>query len=87
MHLPAEQRRSAEVRELAGWGCGTRMHIVMLKAPRLDSEDHTKDIDFTAAGIHSRWQAGYEDTRRALAAKPWDGAVDPIEGVAIHEHF
>ncbi len=87
MHLPAEQRRSAEVRELAGWGCGTRMHIVMLKAPRLDSEDHTKDIDFTATGIHSRWQAGYDDTRRALAARPWDGAVDPIEGVAIHEHF
>lgn len=86
-HLPDEVRASAEMRELAGWGCGSRMHIVMLKAPRLDSEDHTKDIDFTAAGIHSRWKAGYEDTLRAFAAQPWNAPVDPIEGVAIHEAF
>lgn len=84
-HLPDDVAAQADVQELASWGCGTHMHIVMLKAPRLDSEDHTKDIDFTALGIHKRWQAGYEDTRRALAAKPWLAPVDPIEGIAIHE--
>jgi NTE family protein len=87
LQLTPDQRATPEVRELAGWGCGSTMHIVMLKAPRLDAEDHTKDIDFTAAGIRHRWQAGYEDTKRAFAAQPWNAPVDPIEGVAIHEHF
>lgn len=87
LQLPDALRAAPEVRELASWGCGTTMHIVLLKAPRLDSEDHTKDIDFTAAGIRQRWQAGYGDTQRAFAAQPWRVPVDPIEGVAIHEQF
>ena len=44
--LPEELRDSEEVRELAAYGCLTRMHVVRLLAPRLDNEDHTKDIDF-----------------------------------------
>ncbi|SFU78234.1 patatin-like phospholipase family protein [Pseudoduganella namucuonensis] len=86
-HLPEGERNSPEVRELASWGCGTEMHVVLLKAPRLDAEDHTKDIDFTAAGIRRRVRAGHEDTLRALAAKPWERDTDSIEGVSIHEHF
>lgn len=85
LHLSDEAAGSPEVRELAAWGCGTTMHIVALKAPRLGGEDHTKDIDFSAQGIRQRWQAGYEDTRRFIALKPWEAEVDPIEGVAIHE--
>jgi len=84
-HMPAARRDSAKVRELAGWGCGTTMHVVRLLAPRLDGEDHTKDIDFTPAGIHARWQAGYADTARMLAAAPWRAPSDPVEGVVIHE--
>lgn len=72
------------MRELASWGCGTDMHVVLLNAPRLDSEDHTKDIDFTAAGIHARWQAGYADMNKALATQPWVSPASPIEGIAIH---
>jgi NTE family protein len=83
--LPDKVRETPEVRELASWGCGTTMHVVRLIAPKLDGEDHTKDIDFTASGIASRWQAGYLDTRRMLDASPWRVSVDPIEGVLIHD--
>ena len=85
LHLPEETALSPEVRELSSWGCGTNMHVVSLKAPRIGNEDHTKDIDFSAAGIRARWQAGYEDTRRIIALRPWDREIDPIEGIAIHE--
>ena len=36
------------------WGCRTTMHVVHLLAPRLEGEDHTKDIDFTPAGMRTR---------------------------------
>jgi NTE family protein len=85
LHLSDEAAMSEEVRELASWGCGTTMHVVSLKSPRLGNEDHTKDIDFSAAGIRQRWQAGYEEARRFIALRPWDQEVDPIEGIAIHE--
>ncbi len=84
-HVPEKERNSAEVRELAGYGCVTRMHVVRLLAPRLENEDHTKDIDFSASGIRMRWDAGYADTRRAIAAAPWEGEFDPLEGVILHQ--
>jgi NTE family protein len=84
-HVPEKSRNSADVRELASWGCGTTMHVVRLVAPRLDGEDHTKDIDFTAAGIRARWQAGYAGARRMIERAPWRAPVDPVEGVVIHD--
>jgi len=83
--VPGKERESSEVRELASWGCDTTMHVVRLVAPRLDGEDHTKDIDFTSAGIRARWRAGYEATRRVLEREPWKAVVDPVEGIVIHE--
>jgi NTE family protein len=85
LHLSDEAFDSPEMRELAAWGCGTHMHVVSLKAPRVGGEDHTKDIDFSAAGIRARWQAGYDETNRFIALRPWDREIDAIEGVAIHE--
>lgn len=85
-HVPERDRKSDEVRELMSWGCKTTVHIVRLLAPRLDGEDHTKDIDFTPTGIKARWAAGYADTRDAIAKKPWDCEVDPLEGLLLHEH-
>jgi len=84
-HVPEKLRESPEVKELASWGCKTTMHVVRLVAPKIDGEDHTKDIDFTPAGIRARWQAGYADTKRMLEAAPWRMPVDPIEGVIIHD--
>jgi NTE family protein len=84
-YIPEDVRNSDEVRELAGWGCLTRMHVVRLLAPRLTNEDHTKDVDFSPSGIRKRWEAGYADTVRAIERKPWQGEFDPLEGVILHE--
>src|SRR2546425_2844987 len=84
-HVPQKERDSAAVKELASWGCNTTMHVARLVAPKIDGEDHTKDIDFTPAGIHSRWQAGYTDTHAMLRRAPWNRPVDPIDGVVIHD--
>jgi NTE family protein len=83
--LPAKTRNSAKAKELASWGCGTTMHVARLVAPKLDREDHTKDIDFTPAGIRARWQAGYADTKRMVERAPWTAPVDPMDGVVIHD--
>lgn len=82
--LPDSLRNSSEMKELSAWGCGTTMHLVRLSAPRLDKEDQMKDIDFTSQGIDARRQAGYADTLRAIAEAPWQKAVDPKEGLVIH---
>jgi NTE family protein len=83
--IPEDKRKHARVRELRQYGCLTRMHVVRLLAPRLDNENHTKDIDFSPAGIRNRWEAGYADTRRALDRKAWEDDCDPLEGVILHE--
>jgi NTE family protein len=85
--LPEDARNSAEVRELAAYGCFTQMHVVRLLAPRLDNENHTKDVDFTPSGIQRRWEAGYLHTRRVLDQAPWQGEFDPMEGVILHEQM
>jgi NTE family protein len=85
LRLGAEQRDDPAVRELLSYGCHTTIQLVRLLSPRLDREDHTKDIDFTRTGIRTRWHAGYEHVRRVLAEKPWEGEVDALQGVVIHE--
>jgi len=84
-HLPEDQRKSAVVKELASYGCTTRMHVIRLLAPRLDAESHIKDVDFSPSGIRMRWDAGYEATSRALEDMPWQREFDPLEGVVLHE--
>jgi NTE family protein len=83
--LPEAERDSPEVRELMSYGCQTRMHVVQLLAPQLDHEDHTKDLDFSSAGIQQRWDAGYAHTKEVLAREPWVGQFDPLSGVILHE--
>jgi NTE family protein len=82
--MPETARADPHVQELAAWGCGTTMHVAHLVAPRVEGEDHTKDIDFTPNGVGARRRAGYEDTKRMIARAPWRGATDPIEGVIEH---
>jgi NTE family protein len=83
--IPEEQRNDPVVKDLAEYGCLTRMHVVRLLAPRLDNEDHTKDIDFSPTGIRLRWEAGYADTVCALKRAAWDDDCDPLEGIILHE--
>jgi NTE family protein len=82
--LPASKQADPVVKELSSWGCGTTMHVAHLLAPRLESEDHTKDIDFTPAGLSARREAGYADTMRMVERSPWRVPTDPIEGVVEH---
>jgi NTE family protein len=86
MRLPPDALSDPAVSELLSWGCQTRMHVVRLLAPKLDREDQTKDVDFSATGVRKRWQAGLKDTRAALEARPWEAAYDPIAGVILHEY-
>jgi NTE family protein len=60
------------VKDLAAWGCKSVMHIVRLNAPYIEGEGNSRDYDFTREGIRVRWSAGYDDTRRALAERPWE---------------
>ncbi len=83
--LPEADRKTQAIKELAAYGCLTRMHVVRLLAPPLDGEDHTKDIDFSPSGIRERWEAGYADTSRVLELAPWTGEFDPMEGFILHE--
>jgi NTE family protein len=83
--IPASRRADPKVASLAAWGCGTTIHVAHLLAPRVEGEDHTKDIDFTPAGIRTRRQAGHADTMRMIQRAPWHQAhADPIEGVIEH---
>jgi NTE family protein len=83
--LPEAERRTADVRALAAYGCLTRMHVVRLLAPPIDGESHTKDIDFSPRGIAARWEAGHRDMTRVLEQAPWRHQFDPLEGFILHE--
>jgi len=83
-YIPESERESLKVKNLLNWGCHTSMHVVELNAPPFIGEDPAKDIDFTASGIQSRWDAGYADAKRAIALAPWQDEMDPIEGIAVH---
>ena len=83
--LPRDVAELPEARELASYGCVTRMHVVRLLAPPLAGEDHSKDIDFSPSGIMYRWSAGNADTTRVLQQAPWTHDFDPLEGLILHE--
>ncbi len=83
--VPEEEKNDPLYKELAGYRCDTRMHVVRLLSPKLSNETHTKDIDFTPAGISSRWEAGHADTRRALERQAWIGEWGLLDGVVLHE--
>src|SRR5262249_40229085 len=82
--IPEGDRHHPAVKDLAEYGCLTRMHVVQLLAPRLGNENHTKDIDFSPNGIRQRWEAGYADTMRAIEREAWKDDCDPLEGVILH---
>ncbi len=84
LQIPAGKQSDPVVKELASWGCGTTMHVAHLLAPRLEGEDHTKDLDFSPSGVKARREAGYADTLSMIKRSPWRAPTDPIEGVVEH---
>jgi NTE family protein len=83
--LPESQRDTPEVREMAGYGCGTFMHILRINASPSKNDDYLREIDFSSEGISRRWRAGYEDTMRTIERRPWETPIDPMVGVAVHD--
>ncbi|MDE2155208.1 MAG: patatin-like phospholipase family protein [Xanthomonadaceae bacterium] len=83
--LPESVRARPQVGELLGLGCCTVMHVLTLRAPALEGEDQTKDIDFSPAGIEARWNAGRELVRERIAQAPWQAPVDPGTGIVVHD--
>lgn len=83
--LPEEMRHDSAVRELTSYGCQSRMHVIQLLAPHLDRETHMKDVDFSPAGIASRWEAGYADASAVVARAPWRGDFDLLSGVVLYD--
>jgi NTE family protein len=85
-HFPEEKLQDANVQDCMSYGCATEMHVILLQAPALDDETYLKDIDFSAQGIRTRWQAGYDHTIAAVDREPWRTPTDPLEGVKIHRY-
>lgn len=83
--VPDHIREKEEVRALAAHGCPTRMHVVRLLAPPFETDDHTKDVDFSMSGIRRRWEQGYEKTLKAISQAPWKADSNAMEGVFLHE--
>jgi NTE family protein len=83
--IPERDRNTNAVRQMAAYGCLTRMHVVRLLAPPVLGDDHVKDIDFSPRTVRTRWQAGYEEAQRVLQRRPWEDDVDPLEGFVLHE--
>lgn len=83
--LPEQERDDPIVREMMGYGCKMTMRLANLLAPRLDGEDHTKDIAFARSSIRMRGQAGFVDAQRAVAARAWRRQADPLDGVVVHD--
>jgi NTE family protein len=84
-YIPESERNDPVVKDLAEYGCLTRMHVVELLAPRVDNENYTKDADFSAGSIQKRWDLGYADAMRAIERRAWNEPSDPLEGVIMHE--
>jgi len=82
--LPEEQRNTPEVQDLARYGCTSVMHLVEINAEPLEGETNSREYDFTKATIEARWQAGYADTCRMIAKRPWENKIDPSVGVAVY---
>ena len=64
-YVPEAAKNDPLERELAGYGCPTRMHVVRLLAPRLDNESHTKDIDFSPPAFASAGRPAMPTPTRA----------------------
>jgi NTE family protein len=80
-----KDHRTPEIDGLLSHGCLIRMHVVRLLAPAVHGEDHSKDIDFSSDGIRTRWDAGFAETTRVLAARPWENDYGAEEGFLLHE--
>jgi NTE family protein len=70
---------------LSALGCDHTVNVVHLIMKAAPDDHYFKDIDFSAASIAARWQAGVHDCQRALKHKSWLRPLPPHAGLIIHE--
>lgn len=78
-------RKDPELRRLARLGCRHSVDIVHLIMKASASDDHNKDIDFSAGTLSARWQAGLDDIARALRHSSWLEPNADNLGLRVHE--
>ncbi len=83
--LATRARNEPEVRRLATLGCRHSIDIVHLTMKASASDDHNKDIDFSAATLAARWQSGLNDIGRALRHSSWVKPDAGHLGLRVHE--
>lgn len=72
------------VKALLALGCDSRIdveHLVMQAQP---GEDSWRDIDFTAARLQARWDAGLHDGRRVVKRAAWREPPGDNVGMRVH---
>ena len=74
--LPPELRNSKEVRELAGYGCVTQMHVIRLLAPRLDNEITPRTLISASSGSACAGRPAIRPPSRRWTRRP--GKVSSI---------
>jgi len=82
--LPDEAKNSPRVKELAGFGCRTTIHLIEINAQGISGETNERDYDFSRQAIQARWRAGYADTSRMIERQPWNDPVDPAVDVTVY---
>lgn len=83
--MPEDLRATPQVQSLAAWGCATTMHVLRLVAPRMTGEVGMRELDFSAASLRARREAGRVAASRLVARAPWTMPVDPAIGIAVHD--
>jgi NTE family protein len=78
-------RTRPDIHEMLSFGCTTLVHMMWLLAPKLANENYSKYMDFSAAGIRQRWEAGYAQTMQMLERAPWREPVGELDGFIVHD--
>ena len=78
-------KNDPELRKLSRLGCRHSIDIVHLIMKASASDDHNKDIDFSAGTLAARWQAGLSDIERALKHPGWLNPNSENLGLRVHE--
>jgi NTE family protein len=83
--IPPDILREPETAALTSLGCDRTIQIVRLILKNEPNADQFRDVDFSAATVNARWNAGTNDAARALKHKSWLKPVPPHSGLIIHE--
>ncbi|QGZ43300.1 patatin-like phospholipase family protein [Pseudoduganella flava] len=83
--LPDKAHAPCTERELIELGCESTLHVVRLPYAGHDWHMPLKDINFSQGSITWRWDQGYADAQRAIAAAGWLNFVSEDTPLVVHE--